>query len=178
MGARGTRNGMKKEISGTIEKEKANACSEHRRLCVKAGEWLKNNDGKMAPRCTYVAVELVTATAETPDVFGWNYWTSVIIEVKTSRSDFLADKKKSFRILPDYGIGEYRYYCCPAGLIKEHELPESWGLIYEVGGKLEVVRRASRQPANYRAELTLCTSILRREGIKPQVFDYRKDNEL
>ena len=176
MGVRGTRNGIKKEPAYTIEKVKVSVSeSEHRRLCIMAGKWLMRRQNR--PCCTYSVVELCPQTGESPDAFGWNSWTSVLIEVKTSRSDFLADKKKSFRILPDEGIGEYRYYCCPAGLIKEHELPESWGLIYEVGGKLEVVRRASRQPSNYRAELTLCTSILRREGIKPQMFDYKAKNE-
>ncbi len=56
--------------------------------------------------------------------------TSYMIETKISRSDFLADAKKPFRINPDEGIGEYRYYACPTGLIKPEELPDKWGLIY------------------------------------------------
>lgn len=177
MGTRGVRGGA--EYQPSLEdsrKRRSQSSSEHRRLCVKAGEWLKNNDGKEAPRCTYVAVELVTATAETPDVFGWNYWTSVVIEVKTSRSDFLADKKKPFRQVPSRGIGEYRYYCCPVGLIKERELPDGWGLIYEFEGRLRVVRKAERQDA-FGNERIILSSILRREGIKPQIFDYKAKNE-
>ncbi len=176
MGTRGTRNGMKKEISCTIKKEKANVCSEHRRLCIKAAKWLKNNKDRSAPRSDYVAVDLVTATEEIPDVLGWSYCTCIIIEVKTSRSDFLADKKKPFRKIPSKGLGEYRYYCCPAGLIKECELPECWGLIYEIDGRLEVVRKAERQEACI-SERAIVSSILRREGIKPQIFDYRSKNE-
>lgn len=53
---------------------------------------------------------------------------SYMIETKISRSDFLADFKKPHRI--NGGIGNYRYYACPEGLIKPEELPEKWGLIY------------------------------------------------
>ena len=70
----------------------------------------------------YVAVELVTASQEIPDVFGWNYWATVLIEVKVSRSDFLADAKKSFRQQPEEGVGAFRYYCSPEGLITEVDL--------------------------------------------------------
>lgn len=153
----------------SLEKGKKDA---HRELCLLAGRWLRRNRFR-PPTCPYVAVELVTANQETPDVFGWNYWTSVLIEVKVSRSDFLADRKKIFRVIPDDGIGEYRYYCCPYGLIKSDELPLCWGLLYEVDGKIVVIKEAERQPANHRAELTICTSIIRREGIKGKLFDYR-----
>lgn len=27
-------------------------------------------------------------------------------------------------------MGDYRYYCCPKGLIKPEELPLGWGLLY------------------------------------------------
>lgn len=55
--------------------------------------------------------------------------SSFLIETKISRSDFLADKKKPFRNDPSLGVGTYRYYACPEGLIKIDELPEKWGLI-------------------------------------------------
>lgn len=68
---------------------------------------------------------------EYPDVIGFGSWgNSVLIEVKASRSDFLADKKKAFRKCPEQGMGRYRFYMCPDGLIKPQELPERWGLIY------------------------------------------------
>ena len=52
-----------------------------------------------------------------------------MIETKITRYDFLADKNKKFRKDPSLGIGKYRYYACPKGLIKIEELPEKWGLI-------------------------------------------------
>ena len=32
--------------------------------------------------------------------------------------------------------------------------------------------------ANHRAEITICTSIMRREGIKPKLFDYRYNRSI
>lgn len=67
---------------------------------------------------------------ETADVIGFGgSGLSVLIEVKVSRSDFLADRKKPFRINPALGMGSERYYCCPDGLIKVDDLPFGWGLI-------------------------------------------------
>jgi hypothetical protein len=122
-------------------------------------------------------VEFVTATQESPDVFGWNYWTTVLIEVKVSRSDFLADAKKPFRQTPEDGVGEFRYYCCPHGLIHADEVPANWGLLWQDGAKIVEAKPAERQPSNLRAERTILTSIMRREGVKAGVFDYRKTRE-
>lgn len=60
---------------------------------------------------------------------------SFLIETKISRSDFLADAKKDFRINPENGVGMYRYYACPEGLISVEELPDKWGLIYVPEGR-------------------------------------------
>ncbi len=68
---------------------------------------------------------------EYPDVIGFGSGGhSILIEVKTSRSDFLSDRKKSFRINPELGMGKWRFYCCPTDLVKQSELPTNWGLIY------------------------------------------------
>jgi hypothetical protein len=90
--------------------------------------------------CGFAVKELKTTEKEIVDVLGFGAWNhSVLIEVKVSRSDFLADKKKSFRINPDEGVGRYRFYCCPKNLIKVEDLPKNWGLIYEEDKKLEIV---------------------------------------
>jgi hypothetical protein len=67
---------------------------------------------------------------EYPDVIGFCSGPSVVVEVKANRSDFMADKVKMFRRYPEQGMGKWRYYLCPEGLIKKEELPEGWGLIY------------------------------------------------
>jgi len=90
--------------------------------------------------CGFAVKELKTTEKEIVDVLGFGAWShSVLIEVKVSRQDFLADKKKSFRINPDEGVGRYRFYCCPKDLIKIEDLPNNWGLIYEDKSKLEIV---------------------------------------
>lgn len=69
-------------------------------------------------------------TGEQPDVLGFWQNASVLLEAKVSRADFLCDKKKHFRINPELGLGRYRFYICPAGLIQIDELPFNWGLIW------------------------------------------------
>ncbi|GGG97473.1 hypothetical protein [Pedobacter zeae] len=81
--------------------------------------------------CGIAYKEIKTISAECADVIGFGSYThSVLIEVKVSRSDFLADRKKPFRINPERGIGMYRFYMCPEGLIKTNDLPKGWGLIW------------------------------------------------
>lgn len=88
-------------------------------------------DWVMKRGCGVAFKELNTITGEYPDVIGFqSSGFSILIEVKVSRNDFLADRKKSFRINPEMGMGTYRFFMCPWGLIKQHELPHGWGLIY------------------------------------------------
>lgn len=100
----------------------------HKDLVEIAYKWVLKNAS-----CGVAFKELHTASVngEQPDVIGFGGWGhSVLIECKATRSDFLSDKKKKFRQNPSDGMGKYRYYCCPNGLIKIEELPEKWGLIY------------------------------------------------
>lgn len=98
----------------------------HKELVDVAYRYLLNNLS-----CGIAFKELKTLSREIPDVIGFgSSGHSAIIECKASRSDFLSDKNKPFRKNPQLGMGTYRYYCCPKGLIKIEELPEGWGLIY------------------------------------------------
>lgn len=84
--------------------------------------------------------ELVTQAQEQPDVIAFNSYQSIVIECKVSRSDFLRDRKKPFRINPMYGMGMFRFYCCPENLIRVTELPDNWGLLYvDSKGKIRIV---------------------------------------
>lgn len=77
-------------------------------------------------------------------------------EVKISRSDFLADKKKGrgrqVTKLEWYAMANVDWearpnfftYVCPDGLIKEHEVPGYAGLYYYSDGKLVVVKSAKK----------------------------------
>lgn len=71
---------------------------------------------------------------EQPDAMGWrnsgHQDGTVLVEVKTSRADFLADAKKPHRKQPELGVGRWRYFLCPEGLIQPEEVPERWGLLW------------------------------------------------
>lgn len=109
----------------------------HSDLIPVAYKWVLKNAS-----CGCAFKELYSLNSEYCDVIGFGSGGfSVLVEVKVSRSDFLADKKKSFRKNPSQGMGTERYYCCPAGLIKIEELPVGWGLIYVSNGKAKLVHR-------------------------------------
>lgn len=111
----------------------------HPELCRIAGEWLRM---KCPIRCPVVFVEMTSQAIETPDAVGFTSSYSILIECKTSRADFLADKKKFFRIFPEQGIGNFRFYLCPENLIKPEEVPEKWGLIWVAeNGKCRQVKK-------------------------------------
>lgn len=54
----------------------------------------------------------------------------MLVEAKASRADFLADARKPHRLDQATGIGRWRYYLCPEGLIQPEELPPRWGLLW------------------------------------------------
>ena len=139
----------------------------HSELVVRAASWLRNE-----LNCGVVLCELVTIGQEIPDVIGWVNQRSIVVECKTSRSDFLSDLKKSHRNpLCSFSLGVWRFYFAPAGIIPADKLPEGWGL-YELNGRS--VRHAagvkyrntwSQQPpfeSNWRGEKIMLLSALRR----------------
>jgi len=96
--------------------------------------WLKRNGFAV------VATDLAAlGCRERADVIGFRSQCSVIIESKVSRADFLADRKKPHREAG--GIGLYRFYICPAGLIAADELPARWGLLHVDGKRVTEVAR-------------------------------------
>lgn len=101
----------------------------HKILVEMGARFLKNFG------CGIVLKELVSLnnTGEIPDVFGMKFGDSILIECKTSRADFIADKKKLFRMHPEMGMGQYRAFLCPENVIKQEDLAgslEGWGLLY------------------------------------------------
>ncbi len=95
----------------------------HAELVQIGKRWLLRNG------CPYAITEVATAASESPDIIGFRYGKSVLIEVKVSRSDFLADRKKHFREYPEMGMGNYRYYLAPKGLLQQREMPFKWVLL-------------------------------------------------
>ena len=99
----------------------------HAELVERAAHWLAKTI-----HCGVVAKEIVanTKSSETPDCIGWMGGQSILVECKTSRSDFAADfKKPSRRGGP--AMGNWRFYLTPPGLLSPEQMPDGWGL-YEV----------------------------------------------
>ena len=57
-----------------------------------------------------------------------------------SHNDFKRDEKKKQKLNPQFDLGAMKYYCCPNGIIKPEELPQDIGLLYEIDGKIEVIK--------------------------------------
>jgi hypothetical protein len=115
---------------------------------------------------------------ELPDVIGFKMRHSDLIECKVSRSDFLADKRKSFRNEQSgKGMGDYRYYCCPKGLISTEELPDGWGLLYVYpSGLVRQVKDSRKFEKNIQAEHHLLFYYARRAifaGVHSTVMAHR-----
>lgn len=124
----------------------------HRELCEVGARFLKRPSSANGHGCHYAIVE-PSCYGENPDVFGVRHgnghWDSgtFLLEAKVSRSDFLADKKKPHRLNPETGVGKWRYYICPTGLIQPHEVPEKWGLIWvNKRGHVDVIKGALGVP--------------------------------
>lgn len=95
----------------------------HSQLVKIAENWLGS-------RCGVILPEYNAGMREIPDVIGFTKnGVSILVECKASRSDFLSDKNKLFRKKPHLGMGQYRLYCAPTGVIKVEDLPKKWGLI-------------------------------------------------
>lgn len=148
----------------------------HRIMCEEAAKILHKGSFEGWHGYKYAAVELMSYGREIPDVWATNGAGTAIVEVKISRADFLRDAAKHCRQNPIEGIGNFRWYYALQGIIKEEELPENWGLAEadENGKFIRLVRTASYQESCALGSISILCSIMRREGIKAQVFNYRK----
>lgn len=87
--------------------------------------------------------------------------------------------KKVFRLNPGMGMGRYRYFLAPAGLIDVSELPPLWGLLEWDGRWIHVKQSAEWQDqhAVYH-EARMLQSALRRlppgtEAIRARYFQHK-----
>ena len=107
----------------------------HKNLCGIAVRWLKRTNSAGGPGCQVAVSEIASGwNGEIPDAIGFRVGAidegCVVVEVKTSRADFLSDRTKPHRNGATKGLGNWRYYMCPDGLIGKKELPERFGLLY------------------------------------------------
>lgn len=106
----------------------------HQELCSLAVNWLQRTPGRSGPACQVAFSEAKGGwNGEIPDAIGFRTAAedegSVVVEVKVSRPDYLADKSKFHRLDGALGMGLYRYYFAPEGIISPQELPAGWGLV-------------------------------------------------
>lgn len=129
---------------------------------------------------------------EQPDILAFRSQCSLLVEAKTSRDDFLADRRKPERIEPDRGLGVYRFYLCPEGLLAPADVPPKWGLLWAKGQRITSVKvppgniwpsytAARRYPdtwgafahvANSGAELAVMYAIARRRRLSRSEAHY------
>ncbi len=147
----------------------------HSQLVERAVRWLRRY------RCGVVLSEQACASGEMPDAIGWKRAChSVLVECKVSRSDFLADRAKPFRLRPGQGVGCERYYLVPSGLARREELLKGWGLLELRGGQIEMTHPSTknlRTAAGFRCEMNLLLASLRRVEVRvePQsITDFLK----
>jgi hypothetical protein len=105
----------------------------HSDLVDRAIRWLKSS-----LHCRVVLSELVayTESIETPDAIGWVFNRTILVECKTSLSDFYADRKKRSRLHEQPALGVWRFYLTVPGLLSPKNMLKApgWGF-YEVHGK-------------------------------------------
>lgn len=146
----------------------------HRALCELGAKYMYRSGTIPFSKPKYVVCEL-ERIGECPDVFGFGFAYTQLLEIKVSRSDFLSDRKKPWRITPEFGLGQYRSYLCPENLIRESELPDNWGLFYvNDKGKIRMIKKPEMQESSTTQEMNVAASIMRREEVKPQIFSYKK----
>ena len=147
----------------------------HGQLVERAIRWLR------AYRCGVVLSEQACASGEMPDAIGWKQAChSVLVECKVSRSDFLADRQKPFRVKPEKGVGSERFYLTPPKLVGIGEIPTGWGLLEYRRGRVEMLEPSAknlRTALGFRYEMNLLLASLRRVEVRiePQsITDFLK----
>lgn len=128
----------------------------HQELVKRAERWLL---GTM--RCYVVLTEQYSIAPERPDAIGWNYQRSILVECKTSRADYQSDIRKFSRSKPSYGMGNFRFYLTPPGLLVPDEIPERWGLLEARRTQIRVIKNAAAFQQTERYERIILVAALR-----------------
>lgn len=121
----------------------------------------------LSRQSSVVLYEAAATKAEIPDVIGWSGASSILIECKASRADFLRDAAKKSRTKLKAGMAQRRYYLCPAGVLQPEDLPAKWGLLWAAKSTVTVQREAKGfSQRNYVAEIQFLSTMLRRAQIR------------
>jgi hypothetical protein len=147
----------------------------HAQLVEKAVQWLRSY------RCGVILSEQACASGEMPDAIGWKKAShSVMVECKVNRADFLVDREKPWRMKPERGVGNERFYLALPELIRPEELPAGWGLLEYCRGRIQKLHESAknlRTTTGFRYEMNLLLASLRRVEVRiePQsITDFLK----
>lgn len=116
--------------------------TDHAALVLLAERWLRRRNCGIVLRDPFAPP---LDNGEKPDAIGWRDGLSILVECKATRSDFFSDRRKKFRESPEAGMGDWRFYLCPKGLLTVSDLPAGWGLLEAAGDR---VRAVCGVPAN------------------------------
>jgi hypothetical protein len=157
----------------------------HGDLSILACRWLVKRR-----RCSRAFAEFNSMKlTEFPDAigfaFGYQDRGTHVIEVKVSVEDFKRDKSKSWRHFARAGLpagmGRWRYYLVPEGLVRVEDLPEDHGLLYATAsGRVKIVREAPiREVRDVDSELVILSTALQRYelGIPWIASEFRFETE-
>lgn len=154
--------------------------SNHDELCLLADKFLKRNGFGVVFHDRYQAR---VYSGEKPDAIGFKNNVSLLIECKCSRADFLADRRKKFRVNSSLGMGDWRFYLCPPDIIRVNDLPDGWGLLYAYRNRVQKIHGfpsnanlISAKPfvGNKQAECDFMYGALRRMVIRGHFDDIYK----
>lgn len=142
----------------------------HVELVRRAARWLEQKHP--------IVVTEMAGGAEEPDAIGFRMGFSTLVECKTSRGDYYADRKKGAR-----RMGDWKYFLTPPGLLEGLALTPGWGLL-EVHGKVvkKVLEAPQVEDKDMRGEQCLLLSCIRRigrtspVGISVKFYTYQTKN--
>lgn len=107
----------------------------HAELVQRSVAWLKRNGCRVVLHDPFR-----TPLYEQPDAIGWRDGLSIVVEAKISLADYRVDAKKPWRANPSLGMGDWRFFITPQGLLDGIDLPAGWGLIECLGRSTRVAR--------------------------------------
>lgn len=139
----------------------------HRQLEESGAKWLAKSGYWWS--CKRIAIEPTSPGSERPDVIGFAYGNSHVIECKTSRADFLRDFHKPWRTAGDKPMGACRWWLCEEGLITRDDLEGCGdGLLWRTAdGDIQVIKdpfRRAEEERNMMGEFCILYSMLSKEA--------------
>lgn len=152
----------------------------HRQLEEVGAKWLSKSGYLWS--CKRIAIEPTSPGLERPDVIGFAYGVTHVIECKTTRDDFLRDFRKKWRQEGEKPMGSYRWWLCVEGVITVDDLAGSDdGLLWiTADGDIKVIRYAAQradEERNMVGEFCILYTLLNKEAVKPVTIYRSNDGE-